>query len=188
MGVVLSKGRHQYIVTNAHVIMPAKMAAGEYTTKLERLMNYVLLATDYYGQCPPCHVTIAYRNDDCDLALLRVPEESIAFEPLPISIGSLSKLQPKDALSGILKGRNGGNTFAHGRADLDRSKFVTDAQKFTMSMKVREGDSGSPIFAYENEKPVFLGIATAYLENQRKDFYLSIGTRVDILREVISAL
>jgi len=186
MGVVLSNGSHQYILTNAHVIVPKKLMAGEDPVKVEKLMNYVLLATDYYGQYAPCPVTISYKNDKYDLALLKVPEEWIAFEPLSIPIGSLSDLQPKDALSGILQGRDGATTFGHGKAESDRSKLVTNPKSFAMNMKLKKGDSGSPIFAYDDGRPVFIGIATAYLESERRDFYLSIGTRVDLLMEIIS--
>lgn len=188
MGVVLSNGSHQYILTNAHVIVPTKLIAGKDPVKIGKLTNYVLLATDYYGRYAPCPLTVSYKNDKYDLALLKVPEEWIAFEPLSIPIGLLSKLQPSDALSGILRGRDGGATFGHGKAELDRSQLVADGQGFAMSIKIQGGDSGSPIFAYENEKPVFIGIATAYHEIKEKNFYVSIGSRVDVIRDVFSPM
>jgi hypothetical protein len=188
MGVVLSQGGHQYIVTNAHVVIPRKLVDEEGAVTMDKVVSCDLRATDYYERSAPCPVTVVYRSEAHDLAILRVPDEWIAFEPLSMPIGSLSRLEPKDALSGILKPRKGGAAFGYGKVQPDRLIAKTDARTFTMSLKIREGDSGSPIFAYDNGRPIFLGLATAYLEDKARDFYLSIGTGVSLFNEVISKI
>ncbi len=53
-----------------------------------------------------------------------------------------------------------------------------------MTMKVRSGDSGSPIFAYDNNEPVFVGLVTSYV--QVEGYYFSVGTRIDAVLRVLS--
>jgi hypothetical protein len=118
---------------------------------------------------------------------LRVIAESRAFAPLPVSIGSLSRLEREDALSAVLSPLRGELAFSHGTVNAVRARLTKYAEQFAMSMRVREGDSGSPIFAYENGRPVLIGIVTAYIEDNARDFYISIGTGVGLFNKIILA-
>jgi len=180
-GFVVKNG---YILTAAHVVIPkmAKVVGGKYQTDQRTLFKVLKQIILVYGfSSTPFVATIHHINHELDTAILRCDDGKDILQPLPYPIEyaydvmfDANKINTDDVVCTVVHNRDeeGGLSMnVHleygyvikpeptGESNSDIAWL--NPLDITLGLKVIPGDSGSPLFAFNQGKPVIIGIVRA---------------------------
>jgi hypothetical protein len=203
------KGEH-YFFTNAHVVKPGAMIIQitknvsfiTYPVKILTI-NVGLGKNTSLGSAPG---EIIYINEEWDVAIVKVVGnwtalEDLGYRPVWTTISGYDALYPNMAVATIVSIRN--EDFSKTPWFEVRYGRIVDTKPclpgglpetllpwfsltdVTTTLTIYPGDSGSPVFAFQNGEPVIIGLARAaaqyYDELTNTWYYYSYFTRIDIL-------
>ena len=187
-GFVVKNG---YILTAAHVVIPemASVVSGKYSTDvraLYKVLKQIILV--YHFSDTPFVATIHYLNPEYDIAILRCDDgkgilmplpypiefKGVGVQELPMGYGTDVGIRTGDVVCTVVHDRDteGGLSMSvhleYGIVNApeptgkdNRSIAWLNPWDITLGLVVRPGDSGSPLFAFDNGKPVIVGIVRA---------------------------
>lgn len=196
-----------WIVTNAHVVRPEMveitMTPGfSYAVPVDRIID-----VDYFigtSELGAMHGQLVWINESCDLALLWVDPKlnpllkDYGYRPVWTREQWKDRIHEGDSVATIVRVRNNeGKKLWHyevryGRVTATKpilppgisNDFLPwfGLSDITIDLPLYPGDSGSPIFAFDNGKPVIIGLGRAGFGDLASDGkYYSYATRIDLI-------
>lgn len=199
-------------VTAAHCVVPIyiKIRESENSSRHTKIYGTKTISIDISGN--PAH--IVFVDDEHDIAVVEVENPMRgSFKPLQFSLSvscryyySYSGANCIDAvekgdvvvLPGRLRTSDGGFDW---RFQLKWGKITSPGtqvpsgyeravpwfsmEDFTMDVNVIPGDSGSPIIAFDNGRPVVIGVARAGFQGYPEGRCFTYAARIDILIPVL---
>lgn len=211
-----------YVVTAAHVVLPQsiEIQAGKnffWVVPINREIGKLILiggSSLLDGNVP---AEIIYTNEEYDLALLRIIGNWRAGEkldyPLAWTLGNAwTPLMPGDAVATVVKKRDdkGNKEWSY---EVRYGKIIAttpilppgtdpavlawfNLNDLTIELPIYPGDSGSPLFAFQNGKPVIIGIIRAMAvsveysicdKGEAHIIYHIFGyaTRIDLIKRIV---
>ena len=211
-----------YIITAAHVILPQsiEIQAGKsffWVVPINREVSKLILiggSSFLDGNVP---AEIIYINEEYDLALLKVignwPVGEKLDYPLAWTLGNATMpLMPGDAIATVVKKRDdkGNKEWSY---EVRYGKVIAttpilppgvdpvvlawfNLNDITIELPIYPGDSGSPLFAFQEGKPVIIGIIRAMavgVEETKCDqgeWHVKVhiygyATRIDLIKRLV---
>ena len=185
MGVVV-RGSHgqKYVITARHVVVPNDVtiqltAWSFWNTTLVTIISRTISVGDGDGMVP---AYITYMPENSDLVILAI-HKAPALDPIPYKAAEtwafgygerLDYLNRDEALAIVTHARTeeGETSWTY---EVRTGRMISESVElpsindlpwfslghFTMDLEVFPGDSGAPVFAFENGKPVLIGVASA---------------------------
>ena len=198
-----------YIVTNAHVVKPSRVeiqltSSFYYITAIDRVIDIdYMIGSEVLGKN---QAYLVWVNEEQDLALLWV---DLKVTPYLKDYGYRttwtwteegSLIQEGDVIAAVVKARDtDGSKLWHyeiryGKVTAPKPILPPDISSdslpwfslydFTIDIVLYPGDSGSPIFAFDNGKPVIIGLGRAAWSGVTSDNkQYSWATRIDIVHK-----
>jgi hypothetical protein len=191
----------KYLLTAAHVVSPAELKVRTPTGE----MDYYLLRTvdNMVVSAGGVPARIAFIDTKKDLAILEYgPILDGALRILDGKVSSSDRLERGDAIV-VIGCSNPLDEFWRWNYEVRRGhvkdaypKFpghpdnkdlfeTTTSNDFTMDMKLIPGNSGSPVVAFDNGKPVIIGIAKAGLKMINGGPFYTYAAKVDSLMPIL---
>jgi len=187
-GFVVKNG---YILTAAHVVIPemARVVSGKYSTDvraLYKVLKQIILV--YHFSDTPFVATFHYLNPEYDIAILRCDDgkgilmplpypiefKGVGIQELPMGYGTYGGIRAGDVVCTVVHDRDaeGGLSMSvhleygivnapEPTGENNRSIAWFNPWDITLGLTVRPGDSGSPLFAFDNGKPVIVAVVRA---------------------------
>lgn len=187
-GIYVGNG---YVITAAHVILPKLVTIQEsksvyYITEIHKVLSKFIMVGNRAFE-GTVSAEVVWVNEEYDLAILKIPTWNPA-EPLKYKMANTfnryynevyDSLKEGTVIGTIVRARNeDGNkgwayewrfgTVVSPKPVLPGNDPSTDflpwfnLNDFTMNLEIYPGDSGSPVFAFEeNGTPVLIGVARA---------------------------
>ena len=211
-----------YVVTAAHVVLPQEIEiqVGKnffWVVPINREINKIILvggSSFLDGNAP---AEIIYINEEYDLALLKIignwPAGEKTGYPLAWTLGNaMMPLMPGDAIATVVKKRDdkGNKEWSY---EVRYGKIIAttpilppgmdpvvlawfNLNDITIELPIFPGDSGSPLFAFQDGKPVIIGIIRAMAVSVEyttcPDGYVhatyhiyGYATRIDLIKRLI---
>jgi len=173
--VVRHKSGELYIITAAHVVEPDTVCIQQtkntyFTTPLLELIDSKVMITDQYGKYGVCPVKVMFKNSEKDLAILKVPKEWAARQPIGIELKHTVVIHQdhtgKVVVQDLLEIGDAVVTVAKAKDtwwyEAKKGTVRTlDGVWFTSTIIAEPGDSGSPVFVFLKGKPLYIGIVRA---------------------------
>lgn len=199
------------IVTAAHVVIPSNVKVNTaqscfHISKIVREIKKDILIGDVYSGMTPAYVFFA--DIENDIAILKLYEPWMPAKPLPYEVVKThdfifhgfmaipyNLLEIGDAVAVVTQRREGENGDRHWTFEARYGKvinlipqggkeeplFEMSHNEVTTDLEIYPGDSGSPIFAFKEGKPVLVGIITKIHISLKYSYF----TRIDFARKVI---
>ena len=188
-GFVVKEG---FVITVAHVIVPDNVSTiidryGVHNTEPLRVLNTLILI--YHFSDNPIIAKLHYINRELDIAILKY-EPSGILEPTPYGMEYCGyELKANDVVFSFLHKRDENDEIledvelVYGKVLSPRPTTSTMGSELawfnlydmTLDMKVRGGDSGSPLFAFRDGVPVFIGIIRAMRHDEIIDLTYAVS-------------
>lgn len=185
-----------------------------YNVLLRSVATKEISVANWGTQGPPLEVI--YIDEEMDVALLKFKHPRIPFKESPIEIAQtfsvlpvgffgtmfIDRIEPGDAICTIVHKRNEETAELEWTYEIRTGKvrapnpMTGEGQQqylpflcmndFTMDLEILPGDSGSPIIAFAEGKPIIIGIARARI--LRGDENWTYATRIDPIYPMLWAV
>lgn len=200
-----------YVITAAHMVQPNGGVVQDTKNSYfvgygptVKILNRLVIISD------GTTATVIYVDTAKDIAVLKLDGNWPAVEPLKYPMAytysnrTTSPLQAGDAVAVLVRVRN--EDMSQGcwyevRYGTVKAPYVVipegnpiesmpwfDPNDITLNIAIYPGDSGSPVFAFVDGKPVLIGIARALSWNPYTGEVLAYAARIDEVKQIVEGM